>query len=90
MVLTMADASLAQHVDTGHGAVINCKADIYGPKVSSKLVSKAYRSAYSMPSNTPALLECCTVSHAYHKSDSLHMLAHICLTLHVTVRLCLI
>lgn len=29
----MADASLSQHVDTGLGAVTNCRADIYGPEV---------------------------------------------------------
>ena len=29
----MADASLSQHVDTGLGAVTNCKADVYGPQV---------------------------------------------------------
>ena len=29
----MADASQSQHVDTGLGAVTNCKADIYGPTV---------------------------------------------------------
>ena len=31
MVLTMADASLAQQ--TGIGAVSTCRTDIYGPKV---------------------------------------------------------
>ena len=36
MILTMADASLSQHVDTGLGAVANCRADIYGPQVHSQ------------------------------------------------------
>lgn len=33
MLLTMADASLSQHIDTGLGAVSTCRTEIYGPKV---------------------------------------------------------
>ena len=39
MVLTMADSSLSQHVDTGLGAVTNCKADVYGPKVGRTVLT---------------------------------------------------
>ena len=39
MVLTMADSSVSQHVDTGLGAVANCKADVYGPQVGCHVLA---------------------------------------------------
>lgn len=68
MVLTMADASLSQHVDTGLGAISNCRADVYGPKVG-----------YSVPHCSSI---CHAISHKEHtshgKSILYYLYAHAC------------